>query len=99
MALAADAHTRRAGGDGQDNQIDFRTEAAVEAEFFLEIAVAAAQGGEVQKPQVHRLFDLVGEVVGDKHPGDVRLDEGHFPGGLRIGTRVQQCRGQIHRLL
>ena len=71
---AAHPHPAPGGGNGDDLQIDFGTEAAVEAEFFLKIVVAAAQGGEVQKPQVHRFFDLVGEVIGDEHPGDVRLD-------------------------
>ena len=73
-APAPHPHPAPGRGNGQDLQIDLGTEAAVEAEFFLEIVVAAAQGGEVQKPQVHRFFDLVGEVIGDKDPGDVRLD-------------------------
>jgi hypothetical protein len=59
---------------GTDLQTDFGTEAAVEAELFLrdsEWRLLRVVRFKTPGPPV---FKLVGAVIGDKHPGDVRLD-------------------------
>ena len=42
----------------------------------------------LQPPEVHRLLDLVGEVIGDEDPGDVGLDQADCGGRLVIGRRL-----------
>ena len=74
--------------DGQDLQVDIGAEATVQDELFVEIVVAPAQGGEIEKAEVHRLLDLISKAVGDEDPGDVGLDQLNRRGGLRIGRRL-----------
>jgi hypothetical protein len=75
-------------GNGQDLQVDVRAEAAVQDELFVQIMMAPAQGGEVEIAEIHRLFDLVSEMVGNEDPRDVGLDQLDCGGRLVIGRRL-----------
>lgn len=63
-----------------DIQIEIRNEAAVEAQLLLAEVAPELQRAEVQKSQIHRFFQLVGVVAGQKDPRNVRFHQADVPG-------------------
>ncbi len=62
-------------GNRHDIQIERGSEAAIEPQFLLAGVSPRIQRREVHKIKPHRLDDLVGEVAGQKNPGNMRFDE------------------------
>jgi hypothetical protein len=86
----ADARRARRTGDGDHAQIEIRRQTPIQPQLFLATAAAAFQRGEIEKTQVDRFLELVGEHAREKHMRDVRLDVLDRIGGMRIGIRSHQ---------
>ena len=71
-------------------QIHGRGETTVQAQLFATKVKALFQSGKIQKSQVDRLLQLVGEIAGEQHPRDMGLDQPDVGGGMWIRCRIQQ---------
>ena len=56
-------------------QVDVGGEPTVEPQLLVAEMPPARERGEVEKPEAHRLLDLVDPLAGEEHPGDMRLHE------------------------
>ena len=74
---AVQGRPARAVAHLDDIEVQLRRQAAVEAQLFLAEAAPVVECREVEKGQAHGLLDLVGLAGGQKHPGDVGLDQAH----------------------
>ncbi|MNJ62024.1 hypothetical protein D3C77_578430 [compost metagenome] len=79
-----------ATGDRQYLQVQAGGHALVQAQFFFAEVLACRQRGEVEKAEVHRLLDLVGELAGENDPGDVCFDDPQVVDRMRIEGRILQ---------
>ncbi|HCC54110.1 MAG TPA: hypothetical protein DEQ20_04175 [Desulfobulbaceae bacterium] len=52
--------------------------------------LALFQGGEVEKTEIYRFFDLVDKIPSQQHIGDMGLHQGYFRGGMGVGLRFEQ---------
>ena len=100
FAVAADLERLAVPGHGDHAEIDGRRQAAVEPHFLLAEVPPPFQGGEIQKTEIDRLLDLVGERPGQEHDRDVRLADLHLLDRVRVGAGsgegLDQAR-QVHR--
>ncbi|MET0167694.1 MAG: hypothetical protein ABW318_22200 [Vicinamibacterales bacterium] len=64
-----------AAGDRDDVEIELGRKTTIEAQLFVTIEASRCQGTEIQKTEFYRLFDLVGELPGQKDIGNVRFDQ------------------------
>ncbi len=78
--LAADAVVAVPLGDFDDAQVHLGTEPPIEAQLLVAVGAAPLDGGEVEKPEVHRLLELVGIGAGEQDPRAVRLVKTHVVG-------------------
>ena len=91
--VAADDADARPGGrrDDRNNvEIQPRRGAPVQAHFLEAGVVPLRKRGEVEEAQVDGLLDLVGEVAGQQHGRDVRVDPFDALDRMGIRGRVQQ---------
>ncbi len=86
------AEGRRLGRAGHRHHVEVEAGrgAAVQAQLLLAVEAARFQRGEVDEAEAYGLLDLVGEVTGQQHPGDVRLEELDRAHGMRIAARAPQ---------
>ena len=82
LTFATDYRLVGGAGDWHHIQIQVRGQAGVQTQFLLAEMLAASQGGEIEKPEIHGLLDLIGVVAGEDHLRDVGLKN------LKIGDRV-----------
>ncbi len=89
-----------AAPDCSDAQVDAGRQAGVETDLVLAGAQTLVEGPEIEKAQVHGPLQLEDVAVEQEHPGDVRLDEGHRPGGRHSfeGVGPQKLVAKCHRV-
>ena len=61
-------------GDRADAQIDLRGQTPVQPQFLEAGPMPRLQAEEIEKAEIQRLLELVGEIAGQHHAGDVRVD-------------------------
>ncbi|UUZ63673.1 hypothetical protein LP417_30830 [Polaromonas sp. P1-6] len=64
----------RRTGDTRDAEIQRRRQSSVQPQLLFAEMTPRLQGAVIDERQPHRLFDLVGGVTGQQHPGNVRFD-------------------------
>ncbi|MNJ56898.1 hypothetical protein D3C77_524620 [compost metagenome] len=79
-----------AAADRQHLQVQVWRQALVQAQLFMAEVLPCFQAGEVEKAEVHRLLDLVGERAGEQNPGDMRLDDLEAIHRMRVEGGVLQ---------
>src|SRR5690606_1656374 len=70
-AVAIETGRVLAAADGNDIQVEVRSQAPVQAQLFGAEMRALLEGGEIEETEIDRFLDLVDEVAGEKHPGDM----------------------------
>jgi hypothetical protein len=68
-----------------DAQIDVRRQPPIEPHFLLTASLPGLEGSEVEELIAHRLLQLVGEALGQEHPGHVGFDGLDALAALQIG--------------
>ena len=82
---------RTAAANGNGIQIYLRCQAAIEPNLLFAVMAARCQAAVIQKSQIERFFNFVCVAAGKQDPGNVRLDQSDFFGGMRIAARIQQA--------
>ena len=80
--------------DWHDFKVDLRRGSAVEAQFLLAEMPARLKRRKVEETQRHRFLDFVGELTGEQHPGNMRLDQFNVCHRVRIALRLHHRRDQ-----
>src|SRR5690606_8887009 len=70
-AVAIETGRVLAAADGNDIQVEVRSQTPVQAQLFGAEMRALLEGGEIEETEIDRFLDLVDEVAGEKHPGDM----------------------------
>ncbi len=86
-AGTADPRFIGGSGDRHDVEIEIGREPAIEPHFVLARGAPLGERREVEEPEVEVFFQLVGEVAGEHHPRNVRLD------ALDVRRRMRKAPG------
>ncbi len=76
--------------DRRDFKVDPRRQAAIEAQFLLAVEAPLFQGAEIQKAEIERLLQLVGELAGEQDMGNVGFQLLDGLDRMRIARRGAQ---------
>ena len=97
-ALAADDRSVDASGNRDDVEVQRGREASIEPQLLFAEEAPRRERREIEKPEVHRLLELVRVAPGEQHVGDVRLEHRH---AFTVGAerRRPRQRGDEPRLV
>ncbi len=89
FARAAHRVAMVAPDDRNDTEVEVRREPPIEAHLVPAEFVAMSEFGGVEERKAHRLFDLVGEIAGQKDVRDMSLPEFDRVGPLGVKARFK----------
>ena len=81
-------------GDRANPQIDLWRQPSIQAQFLETGLVAGLEIDEVEEPQIQRFLELIGQVTGQDHAGDVGVDPAPRSTALRPGRGPHERPGQ-----
>src|SRR5690606_9245501 len=89
-SVRTDARRIMRTANRHDVDVDLRRKSPVEPQLLLAEEAPTLERGEVEEVELDRLLDLVSEVPGQQHPGDVRFLQLDCADRMRVCIRLQQ---------
>ncbi|WP_241546937.1 hypothetical protein [Thiohalobacter thiocyanaticus] len=90
-ARAVELRVLRGAGYRNHIEIQLRRQAAVEFQFNLAVLAALFQGTEIEKAEIDRFLELVGDAAGEQDPGDMGFDH------AEVTDRMRKAFGRLQR--